>query len=43
MKKILYYISDHGHGHATRAIALIEELQKKGIEIIIRNSKSMVS
>jgi len=38
LKRILYYITDHGKGHATRSIAVIRELQKKGIEVIIRNS-----
>ncbi len=38
MKKIIYYVTDHGKGHATRSIAIIRELQKYDIEIIIRNS-----
>lgn len=38
MKRILYYITDHGRGHATRTVAIIRELQKIGIEVIIRNS-----
>lgn len=38
MKKILYYVTDHGRGHATRSIAVIRELQKLGIEVIVRNS-----
>jgi len=38
LKKILYYISDHGRGHATRSIAIIRELQKKGMSITVRNS-----
>jgi uncharacterized protein (TIGR00661 family) len=41
MKKIIYYISDHGNGHATRTIAIIRELQKKNIQVIIRNSNSL--
>lgn len=40
MKKIIYYISDHGKGHATRSIALIRELQKNEIDVIIRNTNS---
>jgi hypothetical protein len=38
LKRILYYITDHGRGHATRSVAIIRELQKIGIEVIIRNS-----
>ena len=38
LKKILYYISDHGKGHATRSIAIIRELQKRGMNITVRNS-----
>jgi len=37
-EKILYYITDHGRGHATRSIAIIRELQKYNVEIIVRNS-----
>ncbi len=39
MKRIIFYISDVGWGHATRCIALIEELLKENpkIHIIIRN------
>lgn len=38
MKKIIYYISDHGRGHATRSIAIIRELEKRGMNITVRNS-----
>lgn len=38
MKRILYYITDHGRGHATRTIAIVRELQKLDIDITIRNS-----
>lgn len=38
MKKIIYYVTDHGMGHATRSVAIIRELQKHNIEVIIRNS-----
>jgi len=38
MKKIIYYVTDHGQGHATRAVALIRELLNSDYEIIIRNS-----
>lgn len=41
LKKIIFYISDHGKGHATRSIAIIRELEKLNIEIIIRNSNSI--
>ncbi len=40
MKKILYYITDHGKGHATRSVAVIRELQKHNVEIIVRNSST---
>ena len=40
MKKILYYVTDHGLGHATRSIALIRELVKNDIQIIIRSHDS---
>ena len=38
MKKIVYYITDHGRGHATRSVAVIRELLKLGIEVIVRNN-----
>ncbi|MDE1817920.1 MAG: hypothetical protein KGI19_04905 [Thaumarchaeota archaeon] len=38
MKKLIYYISDIGRGHATRSVAIIRELQKKNIEVVMRNS-----
>lgn len=38
LKKILYYITDHGLGHTTRSVAIIRELLKEGIEVTIRNS-----
>lgn len=41
MKTILYYITDHGKGHATRSIAIIRELQKFDINVIIVNSNSV--
>ena len=33
---VCYYISSHGFGHATRSIAIIRELIRKNINIIIR-------
>jgi hypothetical protein len=38
LKKLLYYITDNGRGHATRSVAIIRELQKLNFEITIRNS-----
>jgi hypothetical protein len=38
LKRILYYITDHGRGHATRSIAIIRDLLKKDFEVIVRNS-----
>ena len=38
MKKILYYITDHGLGHITRSVAIIRELLKERIEVTIRSS-----
>jgi len=41
LKKIFYYITDHGLGHATRSIAIIRELEKlQNVEVIIRNSNA---
>jgi len=39
MKKILYFISDHGLGHLTRSIAIMREFNND-VEFIIRNSNS---
>ena len=41
LKTILYYITDHGLGHASRSVAIIRELQKSNIRVIIRNSNSI--
>ena len=41
MKKILYYITDHGKGHATRSIAIIQEILKYNIEVIVRNTNAL--
>lgn len=38
MKKLIYYITDHGRGHATRSVAIIRELQKLNVEVVVRNS-----
>ena len=37
MKKILYYVTDHGLGHLTRSISIIREFDEN-VEFIIRNS-----
>jgi uncharacterized protein (TIGR00661 family) len=42
MKRIVYYISDNGFGHAARGIALIRELAKyDDIEIIIKTGQPL--
>lgn len=39
MKKIAYYISEYGFGHATRSIAVIKRLcEKNEIRIIVSNA-----
>tara|TARA_B100000029_G_scaffold133968_1_gene128116 strand:- start:15890 stop:16897 length:1008 start_codon:yes stop_codon:yes gene_type:complete len=39
MKKILYYVSDHGLGHLTRSIAIMREFKDEA-EFVIRNSNT---
>jgi len=40
IKKICFYISDHGYGHASRDIAIIRHLKKNlGVNIFIKTSK----
>ncbi len=42
MHNIVFYISGHGFGHATRSIAIIRELAKNnGIQIIIKTSSPL--
>lgn len=41
MQKLIYYITDHGRGHATRSVAIIRKLQDFDFEIIIRNSNAI--
>ena len=41
MKKILYYVTDGGKGHATRSIAIIRELLNQNFEVVVRNSNSL--
>lgn len=36
--KILYYVTDHGLGHASRTVAIIRELEKKKVKITIRSN-----
>jgi len=36
--KIVYYVTDHGLGHASRAIALIKEFKKKNIVVVVRSN-----
>ena len=36
--KILYYVTDHGLGHASRTVAIIRELKKKKIQITVRSN-----
>lgn len=40
MKKIIYYITDHGLGHTTRSIGIIRELEKNGYKVIVRNNST---
>ena len=41
MKRILIYVSDHHHGHATRMVALARGLIKTGdFEVVIKNSNA---
>lgn len=40
IKKICFYISDHGYGHASRDIAIIRHLQKNlDVEIVVKTSR----
>ncbi|MFW6306185.1 MAG: glycosyltransferase family protein, partial [Bacillota bacterium] len=42
MKKIVYYISDHGYGHASRGIALLRELaEDNDIHIIVKTGRPL--
>ncbi|KAF6245788.1 glycosyltransferase family protein [Nitrosopumilus sp. b2] len=40
MKRIVVYVSDHGYGHAARAISLLREFKSDNYEIIIKNSNA---
>jgi UDP:flavonoid glycosyltransferase YjiC (YdhE family) len=40
LKKIIYYITDHGKGHATRSVAIIKKLKKNNFDVTIRNSNA---
>ena len=39
MKKILYFVSDHGLGHLTRSIAIMREFEDE-VEFVVRNSNT---
>ncbi len=39
--KIVYYITDHGLGHATRTVAIIRELKKKSIDVVVRSNDKL--
>ena len=41
MKKIVFYISDHGYGHATRSLALIRNLAQCEVKIIIKTGRPL--
>jgi len=41
LKQIIYYVTDHGQGHATRTVALIRSLAKFDFDIIVRNSNQI--
>ena len=36
--KIIYYITDHGLGHSSRSVAIIREMIKKKINVIVRSN-----
>jgi len=36
--KIVYYVTDHGLGHATRTVAIIRELKKRCVDVVIRSN-----
>lgn len=38
MKKVLYYVTDHGLGHATRTVAVVRELLKRNAKVTIRSN-----
>jgi len=40
LKKIIYYITDHGKGHATRSIEIIKKLKKNNFDVTVRNSNA---
>lgn len=41
-KRIAYYITDHGYGHATRAVALIRNLvNSDSFDVLIRNNNAL--
>jgi uncharacterized protein (TIGR00661 family) len=40
LKKIVYYVTDHGLGHATRTVALIRKLECFNFKFILRTSQN---
>lgn len=36
--KIIYYVTDHGLGHSSRSVAIIREIIKKKINVVIRSN-----
>ena len=40
MRKIIFYLSDHGFGHATRNLLIIEELLLLGHEVIVKTGEA---
>lgn len=37
MARIVYYVTDHGFGHASRAIALVRQLENYNLDISVKN------
>lgn len=35
---IIYYVTDHGLGHASRTVAIVRELLKENVKVVIRNN-----
>ena len=40
MRKIIFYLSDYGFGHATRNLLIIEELLLLGHQVIVKTGKN---
>lgn len=39
--KIIYYVTDHGLGHATRTVAIIKEFKKRNVDIVLRSDDQL--